>query len=141
MNIYLGGEITHKAEKALENVAWDVRTKLDPFRKADPLDETYGSEFHDIGIITMLLCDEFKDIYQERRLVRHKKKDADIRLKIDYDKFVKADEHTQMLLYVKNIVDSIMVVEEKKKGDFKGIKLIEDILLTLGLKKEEIDKL
>ncbi len=32
-----------------------------------------------------------------------------------------------------------MAVEERKKGNFKGLKLIEDILDTLGLTKEQID--
>ena len=142
MQLFLSGEIAFKANKPFDRVFDEVRSKLDRFEKADPLDDTYGTEFNDIAIITMVLGgDKCLESTPERRLVRHKARDADIRLKIDYKRFIKANKHTQMLLYVKNIVDSIMVVEERKKGDFNGEKLIADILLTLGIDKEQIANL
>ena len=140
MKLFLGGEVSFKSCEPFDKVArLNIRKKLEKFEKMDPLDETYGTEFVDIGIITTILGEGLKDMWKERRQIWRKSKSADIRLNIDYDRFVNADEQTQILLYVKNIVDSIRVVEERKKGDFKGLKLIEDILATLDLMEEQLN--
>ena len=103
-------------------------------------DQKYGTEFESIAIITMILSPRF-DIYKERRLIRFKEHWADIRLKINYDHYQKSNDSVKRLLLIKNIVDSIMVVENRKKGDFQGIKLIDDILQALKVKKEDLDNL
>ena len=140
MKLFLSSETAFKANEPFGKVSEVVWQKLKAFEKADPLDETYGSEFNDIGIITMVLGGSLEDT-PERRLIRFKQKSADIRLKIDYERFISSDENTQTLLYVKNIVDSIMVIEQRKKGDFNGTKLIADILSALGVSREQIDSL
>ena len=102
----------------------------------------YGLEFELISIIPTIMEDEFLDEdWKERRLVRPKSKDADIRLIMDYDKFVKADENGRLLLYVKMLVDAIKIVDAKKKGDFNGEKLIEDLLAATNIKWDEIKDL
>jgi len=139
--LFFTSETSFKSSEPFVKVSKPIHARLKWFQSAELVGATYGTEFNDIAIITTILGEGLKNMWKERRLVRHKKKDADIRLEIDYDKFVNADEQTQALLYVKNIVDSIMVVEEKKKGDFKGLKLIDDILSTLGISKAELEKL
>ena len=147
MYIFFSSETTFKANEPFNKISKSIREKLRNFQSLrhgglvdeSKSDETYGTEFNNIGIITTILGEDLKGMWKERRLVRHKKKDADIRLEIDYDKFISVDERTQMLLYVKNIVDSIFVVENQKKGDFNGIKLINDILAKLDLTLEDID--
>ena len=79
--------------------------------------------------------------WKERRLIRYAKKDADIRLIMDYNKFVNADEKMRFLLYVKVIVDSIKVVDSKKRGDFQGNELISDVLDALKVKWEDVKDL
>jgi hypothetical protein len=102
----------------------------------------YGKEFDLIGIIPSIREDRFLDSdWKERRLVRPAKKDADIRLIMDYNKFVNASQDEQVLLYVKLIVDSIKVIDKKKKGDFQGQKLIDDILKEVNVKWEDIKDL
>ena len=103
-------------------------------------DHTYGEEFEEIGIIMMILSPRF-DVYKERKLIRFKEKWADIRLKIDYENYRKASKEGKKLLLIKNIVDSIMVVESRKKGDFQGEKLIHDILQALDVRREDLEKL
>jgi hypothetical protein len=102
----------------------------------------YGTEFEAIGIIPTILDEQFlSSDWKERRLVRHVKKDADIRLIMDYNKFANASQEEQVLLYVKLIVDSIKVIDKKKKGDFQGQKLIDDILKEVNVKWEDIKEL
>jgi len=152
MYLYFGGEVSFESSMPFRKVGGAVREKLRGFERetlpngmsdpdSDPLGDTYGTEFNNISIITTILGEGLQGMWEERRLIRRKEKWADIRLEIDYDKFVAADEHTQKLLYVKNIVDSIMAVEERKKGDFEGLKLIEDILLAVNVTKEQIENL
>ena len=139
MKIFLGGETAFKASEPFGKISRKIGDKLARFEKADPNDDTYGTEFRDIGIITTIIGEGLKDMWEERRLIRYKKREADIRLKIDYDRFINADEKTQELLYIKNIIDSIMAVEERKKGDFNGLKFIDDIQILFGITKEQIN--
>ena len=56
-------------------------------------ENNYGSEFEIISIIPTIMEDRFlSSEWKERRLIRYAKKDADIRLIMDYNKFVNADE-------------------------------------------------
>ena len=87
--------------------------------------------------------------YKERKLISRKKHEADIRLHVDYYKFVqgKLDINRfdylkqRRLLLTKNIVDSIMVIENRKKDDFQGERLLEDILKALNVSREELNEL
>ena len=87
--------------------------------------------------------------YKERKLISRTKHEADIRLHVDYYKFVqgKLDINRfdylkqRRLLLTKNIVDSIMVIENRKKEDFQGKRLIDDILNVLKISKDELNVL
>lgn len=103
--------------------------------------KNYGEEFQCIGIIPVIMPEEYHDGYTERRQIWRKKREADIRLYIDYEKYIKGDSKTKLMLWTKCIVDSIEVVESRKKGDFQGEKLIQDFLDLVGVKREEFDKL
>lgn len=105
-------------------------------------ENNYGSEFEIISIIPTIMEDRFlSSEWKERRLIRYAKKDADIRLIMDYNKFINADEKMRFLLYVKVIVDSIKVVDSKKRGDFQGNELISDVLDALKVKWEDVKDL
>ena len=113
------------------------------FKKALQELETkdYGEEFQCIGIIPVIMPEEYHDGYTERRQIWRKKREADIRLYIDYEKYIKGDSKTKLMLWTKCIVDSIEVVESRKKGDFQGEKLIQDFLDLVGVKREDLEKL
>lgn len=129
------------------NRIWGLRTFWKSIEKnelivkkiidCDEDDGKYGYEFRDIGIITMILSEDLDHVL-ERKFISRKNKEVDIRLRINYKKFVESDENQQFILYVKNIIDSIKVVNGRKKGDFNGEKLIDDILSTLGLSLEKL---
>ena len=117
------------------------------FKKVVPIvqrlveNNDYGAEFESIGIIPTIMSDRFLDGWKERRYISFIRKEADIRLFIDYNKYVHADDEGKILLYLKCIVDSIMVIEKRKRSDFQGIKLISDILHALKVKKEDLENL
>lgn len=102
----------------------------------------YGTEFEDIGIITIIVSKRLIDSgVRERKYISRKNKSADIRLFIDYEQFVNATPEKQRLLYIRNIIDSINVVIEKSKGDFRGEDLKRDILKALDVTQEQLDNL
>jgi len=137
MKIFLSGETSFNANEPFRRLLMEMNKTLKSFIEADENDDTYGAEFKSIGIITMILSDDLAKT-PERKLINRKKKEADIRLKIDYYKFVNSDADTQFFLYLKNIIESIKVVNEKKKEDFNGDKLIEDILSVFGLTMDKL---
>jgi hypothetical protein len=79
--------------------------------------------------------------FAERKLIKRKSREADIRLQIDYDRFLSADKEMRRKLIIKNIIDSIRVVGQKAKKDFNGERLEKDILGIFGLKSEQLDNL
>lgn len=102
----------------------------------------YGDAIGDegcIGIIMTLYSKKFLNEiiqqtgkeFKERRMYMYKDRDSDIRLRVDYEKYLAGDESTREKLILKNIVDSILALDEqiKKHKDvtFKGEQLAKDI--------------
>lgn len=105
--------------------------------------DNYGTEFRSIAVIPTCLDDNFWEIsgWKERKLIWRKKREADIRLRMDYDRFVRETPENQRLLFIDILVKSIRVVQEKSKGDFRGNELIFDILKALHVTQEQLDAL
>lgn len=103
----------------------------------------YGTEFQEIAIIPSCVDDEFWDAlgWKERKQIWRKKGEADIRLRMDHERFKHATPKIQRLLFIQIIIESIQVVISRSKGDFTGEKLIEDILCALDVSKDELDQL
>ena len=146
MELFLSAEAEKNATDILLNL-WEneIHKKLEFITKRDiGLEEidNYGKEFKNIGIITIILSKQWIDYgYKERRYISRKNKEADIRLYIDYERFINETPENQRLLYIKNIIDSINVVIEKSKGDFRGEELKKDILNALNVTQEQLDRL
>ena len=110
--------------------------------------DNYGTEFKTLYIIPTISSGNLIELFswKEIKLVCSEKKDADIRLFMDGDKYW-GNKHwaektkKRKLLFVKAIIDSIDVVIEKSKGDFRGEELKRDILKALKVKKEKLDRL
>ena len=131
MKINISYEVSHEVN--INNLYRRIKPVIDKIEQND-----YGTEFECIGIIPSIISKEFMlPDWKERKQIWRKKREADIRLIMDYEKFMEADLDTQFLLYVQCIIDSIMVVENRKKGDFQGQKLIADILSELGITQED----
>ena len=142
MKLFLSGEIENKAYEDYHVISRLVEEKL-PFVCDRVLnlekEDNYGKEFELIGIICIIVPIRMIEAgRKERKLIKWKDKEADIRLYIDYEKFINSSFEVQRLMYVKNIMDSIEVIISRSKGDFKGEKLKQDILDALELTYDDL---
>lgn len=140
MDIFLGGEVSFDACKPFGIIQPQIRRELKTFFESIKNDNKYGTDIINISIITMIMRDDLNQI-PERILIRKKKKEADIRLRIDYDKFISGDYETQRLLYCKNIIDSILLIKKGKELNFEANLLANDIMSVLSLKYSDFELL
>lgn len=103
----------------------------------------YGTEFRSIGIIPTCFSDETWELigWKEQKQIWRKKKEADIRLRMDYYQFKRSNPENKRLLFIDIIIKSLKIVQERSKGDFKGEQLINDILNALDVTQEQLDNL
>ena len=90
----------------------------------------YGDAVKGLGIVPIIIPNQtFIDFpkYKERKLFSHKQKEADIRLKINYEDFKNSNDKGREKLIVQNVIESIRIVKSKVKGKFHAEKLINDI--------------
>jgi len=141
MRIFVSGELDGKIPSGIFSKFFkECDEKLGPLENND-----YGMEFDSIGII-MIVIDPRRGLFEEgffkeRKLIKRKAKEADIRLRTDFDKFNNADYDTKRLLLLENIVRSIRIIGEKSKVDFQAEKLIADILEQFGIDEGSIKSL
>ena len=86
--------------------------------------DNYGTEFRLISVIPTCLDDQFWEAsgWKERKQIWRKKREADIRLRMDYDRFVRETPENQRLM-------------------FRGNELIADILKALNITQDQLDQL
>jgi hypothetical protein len=94
--------------------------------------QKYTDCLDDIAIIPFCVDDEFMQIYQikERKYIGWKRRDADIRLRMDFDTFVQATKEERMQQCKEVIIRSLEVIAKKceaKKLRFDIANLIQDI--------------
>ena len=140
--------ITIEAQNAIENgfskILKETCDKLN-FLDNESMEEVdnYGTEFRSITIIPSCMDDHFWNVlgWKERKQIWRKKGEADIRLRMDYDRFTSETLRNKYLLFYDIIIKSIQVVQERSKGDFRGEDLIKDVLLALKVSEEELKSL
>jgi hypothetical protein len=146
LELFLTIEAQNSQENGLAKIMWDTRCQLkyvtDKDARLEDIDN-YGTEFKIISVIPSCTSKEFLEVlgWKERKQIWRKKKEADIRLFMDYERFVKEPPEVQRLMYIDILVKSIMVVQERSKGDFRGKELINDILKTLNVSQEQLSNL
>lgn len=94
--------------------------------------QKYTDCLDDIAIIPFRVDDEFMQIHQikERKYIGWKRRDADIRLRMDFDTFVHATKEERMQQCKEIIIRSLEVIAKKceaKKLRFDIANLIQDI--------------
>ncbi len=144
MRLFISTECMKAEQNDIPSILSELHSKLNfVTKKGIEKENNYGEEFEDIGVIFTCIDNEFWENMQwkERRLVSRKRKEADIRLRIDYDRFINSSYEIKRLLVIDNIVKSIEVVISKSKGDFKGEQLINDILKALEVDKDDLNRL
>lgn len=103
----------------------------------------YGNEFRLVSVIPSCMDDDYWKAsgWKERKQIWHKKKEADIRLRMDYNRFIEETVENKRLMFIDIIVKSIRAVQEKSISDFQGEKLIEDILTALNVTELQLSAL
>jgi hypothetical protein len=132
MRIFISAEKDGKLSDKFRVIRNEIDSKILPLERND-----YGSEFKSIGIIPIII-DPRRGLFEhgffkERKLVKRKAREADIRLRTDFDKFQNGDYQTKRLPLIDNIVRSIRVIGEKSKSDFNSENLISDICKVLDV--------
>ncbi len=140
MRIFISGEIDGQISNDYRITRNEIDRKLNCLENND-----YGFEFVDIGIIPIII-DPKRGLFEagffrERKLIKRKAKEADIRLKTDFIKFQAGDDNIKRLLLIDNIVRSIRVIGEKSKSDFNAEKLISDIIMAVEIDVKALDDL
>lgn len=128
-------------EESLRITSNEVELQIKNFVK----DKSYGNEIQDLSIIPIIIkFDENMEKegwFKERILFKKAKNQGDIRLRVNYDKFVKGDDNTKKLLLIDNVIKSIRELSKKIKSGFNAKQLEYDILKLFNLTIVDLEKL
>jgi hypothetical protein len=133
IRLFISGEV----DASVSNEFRLVRNRIEKKIQSELLNRNnYGDGVIKLTIIPIILGPNFEKIldYKERKLFSHRKKESDIRLKIDYEVFKKGSDKKREKLIVQNIIESISIIKTKVKGEFDADKLINDISRLFELK-------
>ena len=124
MNFFLGAEAQASAAGMLTQLNRIAASEIKVVS-----DKSYGEELEDIAIITILVQEQFLENggYKERRLFQRKTHSADIRLRINYKKFMCATSEKRYEMYVQHILDSIACLKSKVSTAFRFQELLSDV--------------
>lgn len=107
----------------------------------------YSSDITDVGIIVNCFPPDYMAAGwgKPRTYLSYQRGSADIRLPIPYQEFMGASKDKQYLMVMKNIVQSIQVIEERrrksKRARFDGQRMIGDILEKLELTPADLENI
>ena len=137
MELFISIEAQNCTENGLADILQDINFKLSFItNKSLELQQqnNYGTEFCIISIIPTCVDDSFWEAlgWKERIRIMLKKKEAEVRLRMNYTEFEQATMEKRRLMFINIIIKSIQVVQDRSKGDFNGLKLIDDILTALN---------
>ena len=123
MDIFLGAETEGAAG---DKWFWTQKEIAPLFKKLNEKD--YGENLKSIGIISIIMRYEiFENGWKERRYFSRENKDADIRLRIDYKKFVRAKEKERKKIYMDHILEAIRIAGTKAGKEFDTERLLSDV--------------
>ena len=144
MDFFMSGEIDGRYD-SFQKETFLIINNLENKLKLYLKDKDYGIEVNKLNVITLIIkFDEEMEKegwFKERILFKRKNRDSDIRLRVDYDKFVKGNEDTKKLLLIDNIVKSIRALSKKAKNDFNAKKLEEDVLNLFNVTVNDLEML
>lgn len=146
MRLFITIEAQRATETGISEIFYEVNKQLSFVTQKDKgLEDinNYGTEFRTISIIPTCIDDDCWNSlgWKERKSVQYKKKEADIRLRMDYNRFVNETFENKRLMFINVIVKSINIIQEKSKADFKGDRLINDILYALNVSPSQLENI
>lgn len=124
MEIFLGAESEGPATSKWFILQKEFTPLLKPLKS-----NNYGDALTNIGIISILLRDQYFEGggYKERRYYSKKNKEADIRIKMDYHKFLRANSEAARKMYIEHILESISIAGKKAGKGFDLDRLLFDV--------------
>lgn len=134
MNLFISVEGQNCTEIGLDRVLFEIRNKLLFLSAPNSNIERYGHTFESIAIIPTCVSDSVWNAlgWKERVLLRYKTREADVRLRINYERFIQSNDFEKREMFVDTIIKSIRMIEEKSKKKFDGDILIDDIIKATG---------
>jgi len=135
MELFLSIEAQNADNSGLADILRKVTRELsfvtDKNKGLENIDN-YGLEFKSIAIIPTCVDDDFWVAlgWKERIKISRKNAEADIRLRMDYNRFINETYEGKKAMFIRIIIESIKIIQMRSKHDFNGEKLIEDILLA-----------
>ena len=128
MDIFLGAELYGVAQKYWFELRREFSLKLNSLK-----DKNYGDELKRISIISIILPDNFyiDGGYPERRLFKRKTKEADIRLRINYNQFIHGDADERRTIYIRHILESINTLRNKVSQSYQFDQFVKDVYSCL----------
>jgi len=94
--------------------------------------ENYGDELTDIAIISIVVPEDLFQFLPERKLFQRKSRSADIRLRINFQQFLKAKPEQRYKLYCDHILESVETLRHKVSSGYLFDALISDISEVLS---------
>lgn len=135
MKIIITAEIDSQVRNDFQTIRKEILEKIRPLE-----DKEYGLDKISIIPIIANITPELEEagFFKERKLIKKKEKLADIRLRIDFNKFKDGDMKTKKNLIIRNIIESIQVIGAKMKKEFNAEMFERDILSFLEVDYKEI---
>ncbi len=144
MKLVISVEAQNAFEIGLGEILREVNESIKSINDNSLVSESkYGNEFVSIGIIPSCMEEKMWTAlgWKEKKLIKRTKREADIRIRMDYDRFIRESPSNKRLIFIKTIIESLKIVQEKSKFDFKGEELINDILFLLNVSLDELNNL
>lgn len=137
MEIFLSSETEGRADGLLHPIRNMVDSLLDDVRKNE-----YGSALISVGVFAIIMKEEMYDSggYCERQYYSKVKKEADIRLRLNYKNFCNAKPEKRMELYKQHVSRALEIAANKAKAadpEFQGDKFVSDVRRAFGLPEKE----
>lgn len=112
MKFFLGGEVSGMAESRWR----PLMLELEPMLNEYFLSVEYPC-IQVFAIISRIFSDEFLDGWCDRVYFNRKGRYTDVRLLVNYRKFVYCNTQKRMRIYAEHILASIKAIEKKMKSD------------------------
>lgn len=112
MEIYLSSETEGRADSLLLPIRNMVDLLLDDIRKNE-----YGSALTSVGVFAIIMKEEMYDSggYCERQYYSKVRKEADIRLRLNYKSFCNAEPEKRVELYEQHVSRALEIAANKAK--------------------------
>ena len=103
---------------------------------------SYGGAVKNFSVIPIVIKFDPKmekeGWFEDRVLFKKKSGEADIRLRVDYERFVKGDDEIKKKLLIENVIRSIRELGKKIKDGFDVVSFEADILRAFGYRYEDL---